>query len=86
MVVMNPVRGMGLGVLSAARTPISAVPGNAAVVARAQAATGSFLVAQPVRGLGDGTPQIPDWAIWAAGGLAAGAVVGFVLWKRKRKG
>lgn len=83
MVVMSPVRG-GVGALGAPRTPVSALPANQATVARARAEAGSFLVAQPIRGLGDGTPSIPDWAIWLAGGTAVGAVAGYFLWKRKK--
>ena len=85
MVVMSPISG-GISALGAARTPVSALPANAAAIARAKIETGSFLVAQPVNGLGDGTPSIPDWAIWLAGGVAVGAVAGYALWRKRRKG
>lgn len=36
------------------------------------------------RGLRAGESAVPSWAIWAAGGVAAGALVGYLLLKRKR--
>lgn len=85
MLVMQPVRGAFGATFTSPRTPSMVVPGNAAAIARARAEVGNGLTASPMGGLG-AIPAIPDWAIWAAGGLAAGAVVGFVVWKRKRKG
>lgn len=83
MLIMQPIRGGYGAAFTVPRTPTMSVPGNAAIVARARGGVG---VSRAFGALGDGTPAIPDWAIWAAGGLAAGAVVGFVVWKKKRKG
>lgn len=38
-------------------------------------------------GMGEGESflsKIPTWAYWAAGGVAAGAAVGYLVWRKKK--
>lgn len=81
MVVMNPVRGVSADI----QHPFSrtgAFAPNRAMIAHLRADTGDRISMQRLNG-GFGAVEVPSWTWWAAGGLAAGAVAGYFLFKKK---
>lgn len=83
MVVMTPTRGAMQVEHARSRTAI--YPPNQAMLNMARHdASASRLEMQRLNGAGLGMVDVPDWAWWAAGGVALGAVAGYFLWKRKR--
>jgi hypothetical protein len=85
IVVSRQSRGnYGMGQLEAARSRSMIYPPNRARLSAAKQAAGGWTNIQ-LRGLGQGEgfmAQVPQWAWWAGGGLAAGLVAGFLFLKK----
>lgn len=83
MIVATPLRGQDPVLLSPrSRTMYNPLTARVVEEMRAQATSPRLQVA-PLRG-GFGAVDIPEWAYWLAGGLAAGVAVGAAVYFVKR--
>lgn len=83
MIVAQPLRGQDPVLLNPrSKTMYNPLTAHAVEQMRAQAVNPRLQVA-PLRG-GLGAVDIPDWAYWLAGGLAAGVAVGAAVYFVKR--
>lgn len=82
MMVMTAVRGARQ--VDSRRSPTAIYPGNLQALHRLQSeANRSRLTVTRLNGLG--SVNVPEWAWWAAGGVVAGGVVGFLFMSRKKR-
>lgn len=83
MVVISPVRGLRGDIAHPFSRTGAYAPSNA-LIQSMRASTGDRITVRRLRGAGLGSIDVPEWSWWAAGGVLAGAVAGFVLFNKKR--